>query len=236
MSKKEFFEKSAKFFKKRGYYIVLSLCILTIGAISFVSYKSAQNIWGDTELEQDVPDVDDVAVPKTGVVDDTQPATEVQQDTTTQPETTAADDSQKTEPIVEQKAYKMPVSGNIILGFSLENPVYSNTLKDWRIHTGIDIAAEVGTLVKAANDGVVEEIIEDDLLGITVVIKHTDGKKSSYSNLDPELSVEQGQVINRSDTIGKVGQSSIIEISDAPHLHFEMSQDGKQLDPTEICE
>ena len=94
----------------------------------------------------------------------------------------------------------------------------------------------MGTLVKAANDGVVEEIIEDDLLGITVVIKHTDGKKSSYSNLDPELSVEQGQVINRSDTIGKVGQSSIIEISDAPHLHFEMSQDGKQLDPTEICE
>ena len=108
------------------------------------------------------------------------------------------------------------------------------TLKDWRIHDGIDISADLGSNVVAVNDGVVEKITSDDLFGIVVTIKHTDGKKSTYSNLADDIELEEGQIINRGDIIGTVGDTAISEISDGPHLHFEMSDNGNKIDPLTV--
>lgn len=240
MERKNIFDNEKSGGRKLTYYIVLGICVLVIGAASFLSYKSIQNALnkddtpelppaGDT-VDNDVDDITETDTPEQDVTE-TEKKEEGITDDKSQENTVQEQDKQ---PVVETKSYVMPVEGEITVGFSLETPVYSTTLKDWRIHDGIDIAADLGTNVVAVNDGVVESIESDDLFGIVVTIKHTDGKKSVYANLEDSVELEQGQIINRSDIVGKVGNTAIYEISDGPHLHFEMSENGEKIDPTSV--
>ena len=68
-----------------------------------------------------------------------------------------------------------PVGGNVLKEFSGEAPVYSVTLDDWRVHEGVDFAAEKGAVVKAFTGGQVKEIYDDPMLGKTMVISHSGG-------------------------------------------------------------
>ena len=216
-----FAKKSKDFLKSKGYYIVLALCILTIGAISFISYKSARNIWSSKKIDPatNLKETTDVSSTKTDVKETSKPK----------------DNVTKKTPEVKEKAYVMPLNGKILTKFSPETPIYNETLGDWRCHMGIDIIATLGTDVKAINDGIVEKIDTDNLLGVSVTIKHTDGKISVYSNLDEDISVKEGQSVNQNDVIGKVGQTSISESSLEPHLHFEIISDNKNISPEKIC-
>lgn len=216
--------------KKITYYIVLGLCIIAIGAISFLSYKSMQDKLSNTPIENTPIENDPVDTTVEDVKDN---GTE---DVITQEpaEETVTPKVEEQPPVIETKKYIMPIEGEIQTGYSLEVPVYSNTLKDWRIHDGIDIAAPAGTNVVCVNDGVVESVECDDLYGITVCIKHTDGKKSYYSNLEDSVELEEGQIINIGDTVGKVGNTAVFEIADGSHLHFEMSENDKKIDPLSV--
>ncbi len=229
MDNKNIFEKSRSSRKKVTYYIVAVLCI---GAIALVSYLSYQTL--NKPAEQPEPEVSDpVDTTKTDVVEQKQPAPEP----TPEPEKETPVQNTVPEVTVSQKPYVMPVKdGSISAAFSLEVPVYSQTLGDWRIHDGIDIAAPLGTEVVAVNDGVVESIECNDLYGITVVLKHTDGKKTTYSNLEDSIELEQGQVIEQGNIVGKIGQTAVFEIAEGPHLHFEMSQNGQKIDPAKVIQ
>ena len=229
MERKNIFDRDKSSGKKLTYYIVLGICVLVIGAASFLSYKSIQNALNDKKTPDTPPVTDKVDSNVDNVKETESKKDDVTEEKTEQPE-------EKEQPVVETKAYVRPVSGEITVGFSLETPVYSATLKDWRIHDGIDIAADLGTNVVAVNDGVVESIESDDLFGVVVTIKHTDGKKSTYANLEDSVELEQGQIINRGDIVGKVGNTAVYEISDGPHLHFEMSENGEKIDPTAVIE
>ncbi len=131
--------------------------------------------------------------------------------------------------------YIKPCTGYISKEFSMDVPVYSATMYDYRTHSGIDIACDVGTPVRAATSGVIADVYDDYLLGTTVVIEHADGIKSVYSNLSPELPVGtvKGRAVQTGETIGGVGSSALIESAEVSHLHFEMSRGGTSLDPEE---
>lgn len=217
MKHKHLLQQSAAFIKKRKYYIAVSLCILTIGTVAFISYRNAQNTWDDTPLpEQNTLDSTDVVIPKDDVTEQSESV------------------SKPTKEPAKTKEYILPVDGAIDVGYSADTPVYSKTLEDWRVHSGIDYTVPLGTEVKAINDGVVQSIESDSLMGTTVTIKHTDGNVSLYANLDPEIKLKKEQLIYQGDTVGKVGKSAIIEVAQEPHLHFEVSCDGKNLDPLSL--
>ena len=240
MERKNIFDNNRSAGRKLTYYIVLGICVLVIGAASFLSYRSIQNAISkeETPEEPNAGNVVDNDLDNITETDKTeQDVTETEkkeEDITEDKQQENVEQEQEKQPVVETKSYVKPVDGEIMVGFSLETPVYSTTLKDWRIHDGIDIAADLGTNVVAVNDGVVESIESDDLFGIVVTIKHTDGKKSVYANLEDSVELEKGQIINRSDIVGKVGNTAIYEISDGPHLHFEMSENGEKIDPTTV--
>lgn len=228
MDNKNIFEKSRFSRKKLIYYIVAALCI---GAIALVSYLSYQAINAEKTPEPEVSDPVD-----TEKTDVTEPVTPSEPEPKPEPEPENEPTVSETPNVtVSAKEYIMPVeNGEITAVFSAEVPVYSQTLGDWRIHDGIDISAPLGTEVVAVNDGVVESIECHDLYGITVVLKHTDGKKTTYSNLEDSVELEQGQVINQGDIVGKIGETAVFEIADGPHLHLEMSQNGQKIDPTTV--
>ena len=226
MDSKNIFEKSSG--KKIVYYVVAGVCVAVIALISVLSYTSASD---SKKTEKPQTQTEDANVKKDDVVKEPEPPELPVTQTEDAPQEAP---EKKPEVTVKAKPYIMPAEGKITVSFSLTEPVYSKTLDDWRIHDGIDIEADIGSEVVAVNDGAVEEIRADDLFGVTVVIKHTDGKRSVYSNLEDSVELEEGQLISQGDIVGRVGESAVYEISDGPHLHFEMSDNGQKIDPTDI--
>ena len=132
---------------------------------------------------------------------------------------------------LDQMTLLLPTQGEVDKNFSGDSLVKSATMRDWRVHNGIDITAEIGTEVVAAADGVVSDLYFDDLMGITVRIDHKNGAETLYQNLSGETRVEVGQMIKKGDLISGVGDTSSCEIKDSPHLHFVLLVDGKAVDP-----
>ncbi len=124
-----------------------------------------------------------------------------------------------------------PVSGKVMKHHSTDVPVYSTTLEEWRIHTGIDVSTAEGADVFAAAAGNVSKVYSDPLLGKTVEITHKDGSKSLYSNLSADGLVSVGKEVTSGEKIGVVGDSAISEIADEAHLHFEIVVNGASVDP-----
>lgn len=125
-----------------------------------------------------------------------------------------------------------PVVGEVTKFHSLEVPVFSNTLNEWRVHTGIDISAEEGSEVYSAAAGTVTKVYSDPFLGKSVEISHGNGVVSIYSNLSAEgLAVSEGQIVASGDKIGTVGDTSLSELADESHLHFGVKLNDVSVNP-----
>ncbi len=132
----------------------------------------------------------------------------------------------------EKLTFVSPTIGTVAKGHSLEVPVFSTTLGDWRVHTGIDISAEEGTEVFAAADGTVSRVYSDPYHGKTVEITHEGGIVSRYSNLSLDgIAVNVGDEVASGAKIGKIGDTSLSELADEPHLHFEIRVEGAAVNP-----
>ena len=125
----------------------------------------------------------------------------------------------------------VPVFGTMYTEFSEDVLVYSKTLDQWSTHTGIDIKAEEGSPVRAAMDGVVDQVVNDPQLGLTIVLDHGGKVYTKYSNLSTLDLVSINQSVKKGDVISGVGKTALYEIADDPHLHFEVIKQGKSVDP-----
>lgn len=136
----------------------------------------------------------------------------------------------------EKKALKTmsPVEGTPIFGYSMEALSYNQTTRDWRVHNGMDLAAEAGTPVLAAADGEVYTVFEDDTMGHTVVIRHNDGYTTCYSSLSEALPVRAGDKVTMGDTIGYAADSAIVESALGSHVHFGVTHYDEPVDPVEF--
>lgn len=137
----------------------------------------------------------------------------------------------KIEEKVENPVFEKPVEGEISKEYAKEKLVYSNTLKEWTTHNGIDIKAEKTTVVKTAAEGTVKSIKNDPRYGITVTVEHANGFQTIYANLLSTEFVTEGEELQRGQSIGTVGNTATFEIVDDAHLHFEIMKDGEYLDP-----
>ena len=125
-------------------------------------------------------------------------------------------------------------AGTVLKDFSADSLVYSETLQQYEVHEGIDLAAEIGTDVKAAAEGMVVKVYADDRLGTTVVISHSGGYKTVYSNLAVLGTAEEGDEVKAGQVIGKVGATALFESEDPSHLHFEVHKEDVKVDPAQV--
>ena len=122
-----------------------------------------------------------------------------------------------------------PVSNKELIrlasGFGVRiHPIY----RVRKMHTGIDFSANIGTPIYATADGVVEEVqVNFSGYGKMVEIDHGFGYRTRYAHMHG-FSVRKGQRVRRGDLIGYVGNTGL---STAPHLHYEVLINGKQVDP-----
>lgn len=93
-------------------------------------------------------------------------------------------------------------------------------------HTGIDIAADAGTPIRAARDGTVGYAGWLHGYGNTVILDHPDGTRTLYAHAS-RLEVREGERVAQGQVIARVGSTGN---STGPHLHFEIIA-GKPIDP-----
>lgn len=136
-------------------------------------------------------------------------------------------------PAEKEPTFISPIVGYVLTHHDLSSPVYSSTLGEWRVHAGVDISADEGAPVYAAEDGTVSRVYNDPLFGFTVEITHNKGFKSRYSNLDAKDAglVSVGAEVKSGDRIGTVGDSSISELAKEAHLHFELLLGDVKVNP-----
>jgi murein DD-endopeptidase MepM/ murein hydrolase activator NlpD len=115
-----------------------------------------------------------------------------------------------------------PVKGEITSPFG--ERIHPITKKQ-SFHSGIDIAAPIGTPVKAAKDGRVKFADEAGLYGLTVILDHGNGLTTVYGHCF-QLNVRQGDEVKKGDVIALVGSTGL---STGPHLHFEIRLNGKPI-------
>lgn len=123
-------------------------------------------------------------------------------------------------------------NATVIKGYADDMLVYSSTLKHWETHTGIDLAPTDSQNVLATLDGTVISVVEDELMGNTVTLQHSDDIITVYSSLDTlEENVIEGAPILRGQSLGMVGVSASSEAQDGAHLHFEVYKSGAPINP-----
>lgn len=125
-----------------------------------------------------------------------------------------------------EEGFLLPVAGRLTSGYGWRNISVGGNL----FHGGIDLAAPVGTPVRAARSGVVTLAGWSGSYGYAVYLDHGDGTETRYAHLSAVL-VEVGAVLRQGDTLGLVGSTGA---STGPHLHFELRRAGRAVDPLPV--
>lgn len=250
MKNQSFWRKVSDFAMGKGFYIVLFLCVATIG---ISGYYLLQTVAGNTRPSEPAGGDASVTIPDQSAVqpalpdrtpvtppapstpaprpaaqpDDPEPVKEP-----TQPDTPAKDTSGQT----LSKVFTWPVKGAVLRDYSVETLSFDPTMEDWRTHGGLDIAAAQGVNVLSISAGTVEQIYDDMLMGTTVVVDHGGGLRSWYCNLAPETAVQVGDSVDIGGVLGTVGDSAIAEVGVESHLHLETILNGTPVDPRDYLD
>ena len=215
-------------FAGKGYYIALILCAAAIGITGYWYYQSESNV-------QDIPVEETILQEVPADAAEVQDVPAIATQPATRPDTPSAP-AQTLPPVTPKKELKTmcPVEGAQITGYSMEALSYNQTTRDWRVHNGVDLAAEAGAEVKAAADGEVFTVYEDDAMGTTVVIRHIDGYTTKYASLAENLTVKPGDTVTMGQVIGYASDSAIVESTLGAHVHFGVTCNEQPVDPAEF--
>ncbi|MBK1811421.1 M23 family metallopeptidase [Clostridium sp. YIM B02505] len=228
--------KFLSFFKKEGFYVILFVCLCVVATFAAITARNnskkatteanksnvAMNINESDKSTTQMPDAEQVKKPTTS-----SNATGV-----TVPNTKTVTNTSKV-------TFSNPISdGAVSRTFSDgSKPIEIKGFNVWTtVVKGIGVNAKKGTTVTAAADGKVTEIANgDEFVGTYVVISHSNGMKTVYTNLDPQVSVKKDEVIKAKQTIGKVGDTArMLKFeSYAEHLGFQiLDSKNQQVDPS----
>ncbi|MBS2213628.1 peptidoglycan DD-metalloendopeptidase family protein [Carboxylicivirga mesophila] len=135
----------------------------------------------------------------------------------------------ETKNIPSESTFITPVSnGNLAAGWGFRiHPIY----KVKKFHEGLDYSAPLNTPVFASQSGVVILTKSEKTgYGKRIEVEHKDSYKTLYAHLN-SFNVKEGQAVKQGDIIGYVGSSGG---STTPHLHFEVHQNDKKINPANL--
>jgi len=213
-------------FSAKGYYIALILCAAAIGISGYLYYQNTNE--EDPQIQTPT---------QNGHVDVISPTEDNIQAISPQPTVQNPAPDSTTPPVTQTPVKKplqtcLPLEGDTLTVYAMDTLCYNPTTRDWRVHDGIDIAAQAGAEVRAAAAGTVSSVYEDDIMGTTVVLQHSDGYTTVYASLASEVSVTEGDTVTLGQVIGCVGNTALLESALGDHLHFAVSCFDESVDPS----
>lgn len=215
------------FLKTKAYYLILLGCVvaLCIGGVVVLQDRASDK---DPIIAKNTSTPKPQVTPKSP---SSATATEVPSnvDPINNPKTAHPTATPQVSPNVVKMS--LPLEGDILVGYAANKLVYNKTTKDWRTHPAIDIVGEAGSEVKCAYAGTVEDIKYDPTYGLVVIVDHGNDLRTIYCGLTISSDISEGSVLSKDDVIGKLGNELFAEKADGTHLHFEVVQNGKKVDP-----
>nr|WP_319489896.1 M23 family metallopeptidase [uncultured Caproiciproducens sp.] len=225
----------------KGFYIALGVCLIAIGVAAWTTYDSVVNYAspdeGATSSAQAQHTNETVSGIKVFGGEGTSSAAvsskpeSAREEPSKAPSAAPSSAAPAKQTVASVLTFTSPVDKTVTQKFSGENPVFSNTMKDWRVHQGTDFSAKLGATVKAVANGTVKNVYTDDLYGTAAVIMHGD-VETYYCGLNA-VTVKKGATVKQGQQIGTVGTVPC-ESVDASHLHLSMKKSGKYIDPLSI--
>ncbi|MDD4780467.1 MAG: M23 family metallopeptidase [Tissierellia bacterium] len=220
-------EKMKKFFiklkNKDTSFLIIVLCVLLLSTALIWRYTSNKANEGEN-LAEETPNEEG------NINANVDPYEDYVQDI--MDEYGKAKDEEESKPETKQDSEKMnvPLEGEVIKEFTLDNLLYFDAIGEWKVHNGVDIKSTETLLIESAFAGTVEKVSQSELTGIEIIIDHGNNIKTLYNNLSSSK-VSVGDTVTKGQVIGNIGNVSSIESADGPHLHFEVLLDGKNVNP-----
>ena len=225
-----------RFMETKGFYLVLAVCVITVGAAGYVIFGRGtpagnvvdrEEVMQEEELEVDDPKLEEI--PDEPTVKD--PDSEPEKETQTKPE---QPDTQVSKPVSVPKAvYAKPVTGKVIREFSGDTLVKDDTMGDWRTHNGTDFACAKDAKAVAFAAGTVTEVKEQGLYGLCVTVDHGSGLQSMLAGL-ATCKVKPGDRVTCGQEIGTCAGNLEAESAQESHVHLEVTKAGKYMDPMRL--
>jgi len=236
--------KAINFFKKEGFYVILFVCLCIVASVASITasnnkkvvsnqnaiqkeQENAQQVLQEQEKQyQGALQVKKENLAKSEVL---KPVPNIKKVTT---ENLTAPVSKS----VNATFAKPVVNGLLARAYSKDiSTVVYLTDNTNRTNLGIDIQAKTGEPVVSVMDGVVKQAGTDldDQNGYIVTIDHGNGFTTKYSNLQQKMLVKVNDKVTKKQQIGTVGNTSLNSCNEVygPHLHFEVLQSNKLIDP-----
>lgn len=120
-----------------------------------------------------------------------------------------------------------PIMGRLTSPFGYRNDPFTGARS---FHSGIDLAAPIGTSVKATLDGRIAETGFNRIFGNYIIITHDRGYQSLYGHLSA-IYVKRGQYVTQGAIVGAVGNTGY---STGPHLHLSIYKNGSLINPFSV--
>lgn len=123
-----------------------------------------------------------------------------------------------------------PISGNILVNFSMDQTIYFPTLDQYKYNPAIVIEAHEGDLITAAAAGKVTGVYEDREIGKAVAMELGNGYEVTYGQLDNIL-VSEGSYVAKGDVIAQVASPTKYYSVEGTNVYFELTKDGVPVNP-----
>lgn len=218
--------------KQKGFYIAIAICIIAVASILLITLQGAPGAKPSEQAQasgtSSAQNVQNMEVPNLAEAE----AAALQSAMPSASATASASDVPKNYQKAQISIQK-PVDGDIAAAFCIDKLVYNKTLNIWQTHNGVDIVPSGDNAeVKASLAGEVAQVIDDASWGNTVVINHADNVVTKYAGL-ADVKVAVGDKVQEGDVIGTCGTPPF-EANMGVHLHFELWQAGKPVDPSKV--
>ena len=217
-------KKKQGFWSRNGFFAALAFCLIAVGIATFGTIENLSEEKAKLQNTEPVT-VDNSVIPKTQSREEyfsTEPQEVVA------PVTDATEKKEPTEAAAVEIGYKMPLDNAVSVPFSNGTLIYSETMKDYRVHNGIDIEGADGEEVSAFSSGEVTKVYDDAIYGKTVIIDHGNDLLSYYHGVEATVSV--GEKVETGQNIGNVSEVKC-EVEDGSHIHFCIKKSGDFIDP-----
>lgn len=232
---------------KKRFYVLLALAVVAVlGSTLTVRHVTRRLTRGLAEFatgapttaaqqelfdEPDPRDTQQMTMPTEPAPATTRPTTE--QPSAAAPATTAAPTAAKAAAAQPKAQPRLPLDNTkVSKDYSPTVPVFSKTMGDWRVHSGVDFAAQKGDNVRSVAAGVVAKVSSDSGWGYVIEVDHGDFT-ARYCALEQGTAVSIGTAVKQGDVLGTVAVPPN-ENADGCHLHFECLRNGMPTDPMEI--
>ena len=135
----------------------------------------------------------------------------------------------------EDSVLTWPASGAVIMGYSMDQTVFFQTLEQYKYNPAMIIGGEVGETITASAAGIVTNIEETAQTGTTVSLDMGNGYTAVYGQLT-DVPLSTGDYVNTGEMIGNLSEPTKYYSVEGPNLYFEILKDGEPVDPMNFME